>query len=185
MSKPGLKKHHLGCQHQGGAVLLLSLIVLVALMMLSVGSMDTAIMEIQMAGTLQQQMVAMNRAETALRSAETRIDTITSDGTVWNFEATTDGLYPADNALNLEQTDWSSISAEDGPVTSDNHVDDNDLYVIEYLGVKPVPGETVVLDPDGGIAGGAVHTFRSTTRIASGRNVVRIVQSIYVTFSSP
>ena len=96
-----------------------------------------------------------------------------------------DGLYPADNALNLEQTDWSSISAEDGPVTSDNHVDDNDLYVIEYLGLKPVPGETVVLDPDGGIAGGAVHTFRSTTRSASGRNVVRIVQSIYVTFSSP
>ena len=47
------------------------------------------------------------------------------------------------------------------------------------------PGETVKMDPNGGITGGAVHTFRNTTRSASGRDVVRIVQSIYVTLNAP
>jgi hypothetical protein len=41
------------------------------------------------------------------------------------------------------------------------------------------------MDPNGGITGGAVHTFRNTTRSASGRDVVRMVQSIYVTLEAP
>ncbi len=170
---------------QTGAILIVSLLILFAMTLIGISSMDSAVMELKMASTMQQQVVAMNRAEATLQAAETRIDTITTDAGVWNFETASDGFYPATNTLDLEQADWSDFSVEEGPVHSDNSVDDDDSYVIEYLGAKPIPGETVKLDPNGGIAGGAVHTFRNTTRSASGRSVVRIVQSIYVTLASP
>ena len=137
------------------------------------------------AATMQQQIVAMNRAEATLMAAETRIDTITTDGATHNFETANDGFYPSVNALDLEQANWDAVDTEAGPLDTDNNVDDDDQYVIEYLGVKPIPGETVKMDPNGGITGGAVHTFRNTTRSASGRDVVRIVQSIYVTLEAP
>jgi type IV pilus assembly protein PilX len=172
-------------RRQKGAALIISLVILLAMTLIGVSSMDSAVLELKMAGTMQQQIVAMNRAEATLMAAEARIDLMTSDGATQNFEATDDGFYPSTNTLNLEQVNWSSISSEEGPVTSANSVDDDDAYVIEYLGVKPIPGETVKMDPNGGITGGAVHTFRNTTRSASGRDVVRIVQSIYVTLEAP
>lgn len=170
---------------ESGAVLIVALLILFAMTLIGVSSMDSAVMELKMSGTMQQQVVAMNRAEATLLTAETRIETITTDGSVWNFETTSDGLYPSVNTLDLEQANWSNVSTEAGPNNSDNNVDDDDKYVIEYLGMKPIPGETVAIDPNGGIIGGAVHTFRNTTRSASGRSVVRIVQSIYVTLASP
>jgi Tfp pilus assembly protein PilX len=171
--------------HQAGAVLIVSLLILFAMTLIGVSSMDSAVMELKMSGTMQQQVVAMNRAEATLLTAESRIETITQDGSVWNFESTTDGFYPKLNTLDVEQADWSGIGAEAGPVTTTNSVDDDDLYVVEYLGEKPIPGESVIVDPNGTIVGGAVHTFRNTTRSASGRSVVRIVQSIYVTLAAP
>jgi type IV pilus assembly protein PilX len=170
---------------EAGAVLIVSLLILLAMTLIGVSSMDSAVMELKMSSTMQQQVVAMNRAEATLLAAETRIDTITSDADVWNFETGADGFYPAINTLDLEQANWSAFSAEAGPIDSDNSVDDDDSYVVEYLGAKPIPGETVKMDPNGGIAGGAVHTFRNTTRSASGRSVVRIIQSIYVTLARP
>ena len=170
---------------QSGAVLMISLIILLAMTLIGVSSMNSAVLELKMAGTLQQQVVAMNRAEATLMAAEAAIVAMTSDSATKNFETDSDGFYPADNTLELEQANWDAIDSEDGPITSDNSVDDDDAYVIEYLGVKPIPGETVKMDPNGGITGGAVHTFRNTTRSVSGRDVVRIVQSIYVTLQAP
>ncbi|MCX2983205.1 hypothetical protein EYC98_20275 [Halieaceae bacterium IMCC14734] len=172
-------------RREGGAALIISLIILLAMTLIGVSSMDSAIMELRMAGTMQQQVVAMNRAEATLLAAEDRINTMIADGAVHNFEATNDGFYPAVNNLNLEQADWDNIDSEAGPISTANNVDDDDAYVIEYLGAKPIPGESIVEDNDGNIIGGAVHTFRNTTRSSSGRDVVRIVQSVYVTLDSP
>jgi hypothetical protein len=142
-------------------------------------------MELKMAATMQQQVVAMSRAESTLITAETTIDTLTSDGAVWNFETDSDGFYPGMNELDVAQADWSSFDAETGPVNTDDGVDNDDSYIIEYLGAKPIPGETVKKDINGVIVGGAVHPFLNTSRSSSGRSVVRIVQSIYVTLAAP
>jgi Tfp pilus assembly protein PilX len=168
-----------------GAVLIVALLILFAMTLIGVSSMDSAVMELKMSGTMQQQIVAMNRAEATLLTAETRIETITNDGNQWNFETTKDGFYPQDNTLDLEQADWDIVDTEAGPNDSDNGVDDDDAYVIEYLGVKIPEGGSIIDDPNDSIAGGEVHTFRNTTRSASGRSVVRIVQSIYVTLAAP
>lgn len=173
------------CDRQTGAALIISLVILLAMTLIGVSSMDSAVLELKMAGTMQQQIVAMNRAEATLIDAESKIIEITTNGTTQNFETADDGFYPSVNALDLEHANWDGVATEAGPEDSDNSVDDDDQYVIEYLGVKPIPGETVKMDPNGGISGGAVHTFRNTTRSASGRDVVRIVQSVYVTLEAP
>ena len=170
---------------ESGAILVVSLLILLGMTLIGVSSMDSAIMELKMAAIMQQQVVAMSRAEATLNVAETIIDTMTSDGAVWNFETGADGFYPGINELDLAHADWSSIDTEAGPVSTANGVDDDDSYVIEYLGAKPIPGETVKKDTNGVIVGGAVHTFLNTSRSASGRSVVRIVQSIYVTLAAP
>jgi Tfp pilus assembly protein PilX len=185
MSKGNPGRSAIAGGRQTGAVLVVSLLILFAMTLIGVSSMDSAVMELRMSGTMQQQVVAMNRAESALLTVESLIETKTQDAVVWNFEANDDGYYPKVNDLDLEQADWSAVSAEDGPISSANSVDDDDKYVIEYLGEKPIPGESVIVDPNGTIVGGAVHTFRNTTRSASGRSVVRIVQSIYVTLARP
>jgi hypothetical protein len=172
-------------REQRGAIMVLCLVILFAMTLIGVSSMDSAVRELKMSNTMQQQVVALNRAEATLQSAEDAIDTIVSDGAVYNFETTDDGFYPRDSGVVVEQVDWSSVTAEAGPVNTDNSIDDDDRYVVEYLGEKAIPGETVAVDTDGGIAGGSVHTFRNTTRSAYGRSVVRIVQSIYVTLDSP
>jgi type IV pilus assembly protein PilX len=170
---------------ESGAILVISLLILLGMTLIGVSSMDSAIMELKMAATMQQQVVAMSRAEATLITAETTIDTLTSDGAVWNFETDSDGFYPGMNELDVAQADWSSFDAETGPVNTDDGVDNDDSYIIEYLGAKPIPGETVKKDTNGVIVGGAVHTFLNTSRSSSGRSVVRIVQSIYVTLAAP
>ena len=61
-------------QHkQGGAALIISLIILLAMTLIGVSSMDSAVLELRMAGTMQSQVVAMNRAEATLAAAEDRI----------------------------------------------------------------------------------------------------------------
>jgi Tfp pilus assembly protein PilX len=165
--------------------MVLCLVILFAMTLIGVSSMDSAVLELKMSNTMQQQVVALNRAEATLQTAEDEIDVIVSDGTVYNFETENDGFYSRDSGVVVEQADWSAVTAEAGPVSTDNGVDDDDLFVVQYLGEKAIPGETVKVNTDGGIAGGSVHTFRNTTRSASGRSVVRIVQSIYVTLDSP
>jgi hypothetical protein len=48
-----------------------------------------------------------------------------------------------------------------------------------------IPGESIKVATDGRIVGGAVHTFRITSRSATGKSALRLVQSIYVTSAPP
>jgi hypothetical protein len=170
---------------QRGAIMMLCLIILFSMTLIGISSMDSAVLELKMSNTMQQQVVALNRAEATLQLAEDAIDAIVGDGSVYDFEATDDGFYSRNSGVSVAQADWSALSAEDGPISTDNNIDDDDLYVVEYLGEKPIPGESVAVDTGDSIVGGTVHTFRNTTRSASGRSVVRIVQSVYVTLNSP
>ena len=178
MRQPALRR-------QQGAIMVLCLVILFSMTLIGVSSMDSAVLELKMSNTMQNQVVALNRAEATLQAAETAIDTMVTTAGVYDFESQNDGFYPLDANVAVEQADWSNISTEDGPISTNNNVDDDDQYVVEFLGDKPIPGESVIVDTNGKIAGGVVYTFRNTTRSASGRSVVRIVQSVYVTLDSP
>jgi type IV pilus assembly protein PilX len=165
---------------QNGVSLLIALIMLLVLTLIGVSSMNTAIVELKMAGSMQQQGVALNRADEMLRVSELNIDAILADPAAFDFSATGDGYYVTADAIDIYDIDWATQGLSTLPGANAN-----DIYVIEYLGAMTIPGESVKVAADGRIVGGAVHTFRSTTRSATGKNALRLVQSIYVSNDPP
>jgi len=171
-------------RRQAGAIMIICLIILFSMTLIGVSSMDSAVLELKMSNTMQQQVVALNRAEATLQLAENDIDAMVASAGMFNFELDNDGYYLPGHGHVFEQPDWTGIDVEDGPVTSNNNVDDDDAYVVEYVGSRIGRGESA-RDQRRPIPGSRVYTFRNTTRSASGRAVVRIVQSVYVTDEMP
>jgi len=165
---------------QSGISILIALVMLLVLTLIGVSSMNTAIVELKMAGSMQQQGIALNRAEELLRVGEQGVEAIIADPAAFDFAAPGDGFYVNADAIDVHKIDWAAqgLSTIQGANT-------NDVYVTEYLGAKPIPGESVKVAADGRIIGGAVHTFRITTRSATGKSAVRLVQSIYVSDDPP
>ena len=165
---------------QSGVSILVALVMLLVLTLIGVSSMNSALVELKMAGSMQQQGIALNRADELLRVGEVNIDGIINDPAAFDFAAADDGYYVSNDQINVNQIDWAAqgLSTIQGATA-------NDVYVTEYLGAKPIPGESVKVGTDGRIIGGAVHTFRITTRSTTGKNAVRLVQSIYVSTAPP
>ena len=167
-------------QSQSGVSILVALVMLLVLTLIGVSSMNSALVELKMAGSMQQQGIALNRADELLRVGELNIDGILNDPAAFDFAADNDGYYTNADNINVNNVDWAGqgLSTIQGDTA-------NDIYVTEYLGAKPIPGESVKVSTDGRIIGGAVHTFRITTRSTTGKNAVRLVQSIYVSTAPP
>ncbi len=165
---------------QEGISILVALVMLIVLTLIGVSSMNSSIVELKMAGSMQQQGVAMNRAEELLRVGEDAIAAIITNPAAFDFATAGDAFYNNDDAINVYQIDWPAQGLVTTPGTHTN-----DAYVTEYLGAKPIPGETIKIANDGTIIGGVVHTFRITTRSVAGKNALRLVQSIYVSANAP
>ena len=165
---------------QSGVSILVALVMLLVLTLIGVSSMNSALVELKMAGSMQQQGIALNRADELLRVGEVNIDGILNDPAAFDFAADGDGYYVNADNINVNNIDWAGqgLATIQGATA-------NDIYVTEYLGAKPIPGESVKVSTDGRIIGGAVHTFRITTRSATRKNAVRLVQSIYVSTAPP
>jgi type IV pilus assembly protein PilX len=165
---------------QRGISLIVALIMLLVLTLIGVSSMNTAIVELKMAGSMQQQGIALNRADELLNVGEDDVEAITNNPVAFDFAEEDDGYYVNDNAIDVYDVDWAGQGLTSIPGTNSG-----DSYVIEYMGAKEIPGETAKVGTDGRIIGGAVHTFRITTRSVTGKSALRLVQSIYVTKDPP
>jgi type IV pilus assembly protein PilX len=165
---------------QRGVSLIVALIMLIVLTLIGVSSMNTAIVELKMAGSAQQQGIALNRADEMLRVGENDVQGITDQPAAFDFSTADDGYYVIADAIDIFDLDW-----EDQGLISIQGTNAGDTYVNEYLGAKAIPGESVKVGTDGRIIGGAVHTFRITSRSTTGKSALRLVQSLYVTNSPP
>jgi type IV pilus assembly protein PilX len=165
---------------QSGVSILVAMVMLLVLTLIGVSSMNSALVELKMAGSMQQQGIALNRADELLRVGELNIDGILNDPAAFDFAADGDGYYVNSDNIDVNDIDWAAqgLATIEGATA-------NDIYITEYLGAKPIPGESVKVGTDGRIIGGAVHTFRITTRSTTGKNAVRLVQSIYVSTAPP
>jgi type IV pilus assembly protein PilX len=175
------KNFNTGRKSQRGVSILVALVMLLVLTLIGVSSMNSSIVELKMATSMQQQGIALNRAEELLKVGETNIDTIITNPAAYDFAASGDGYYVSADDINVRAIDWPTQGLVS--IKPDANVDDT--YVVEYLGAKPIPGESVKIATDGRIIGGAVHTFRLTTRSVAGKGAVRLVQSIYVSEDAP
>ena len=176
--------HHSKCKAgiraQRGVSLIVALVMLIVLTLIGVSSMNTAIVELKMAGSSQQQSIALNRADELLRVGEDRVVAIVTNPAAFDFAASGDGYYTNADNINVHNLDWAAQS-----LNSVAGANSGDTYIAEYLGAKTIPGESIKTSTDGRIIGGAVHTFRITSRSATGKSALRLVQSIYVTTTPP
>ncbi len=169
-------------RHQQGAALVISLIILLLLTVMGLASTSTSMMEIQMAGNAQFQTQALASAERSLTIAEERIEAIALEPTTFDFSTPGDGFYSTNNGLNIQQIDWrnTDLSVESDP---DGNPDTDDLYIVEFFGSKPIPGESTKIKGGVRVKGSNVYTHRVTARSATQKGAERVVQSIYVTFT--
>jgi type IV pilus assembly protein PilX len=165
---------------QRGVSLIVALIMLIVLTLIGVSSMNTAIVELKMAGSAQQQSIALNRADEMLRVGEDEIIDIVTTPAAFDFSAPGDGYYVTADDIDVADIHWAGqgLKSIDG-------AKEGDTYVTEYLGPTTIPGESRKVSTDGRVIGGAVHTFRITSRSATGKGALRLVQSIYVTSAPP
>jgi len=165
---------------QRGVSLVVALVMLLVLTLIGVSSMNTAIVELKMAGSAQQQGAALNRADEMLRVGEDDVLAIVTDTAAFDFATPGDGYYVTADNINVHDLDWATdgLKSIPGAVATD-------VYVTEYMGAKPIPGESVKVGTDGRIIGGAVHSFIITSRSETGKSALRLVQSIYVTTAPP
>ena len=168
-----------GPDAQRGVSLIVALVLLIVLTLIGVSSMNTAIVELKMAGSAQQQSIALNRANEMLRVGEINIQSIVEDPKSFDFAKSGDGYYTNADKIDVHKIDWGaqSLNSIPGALTGD-------VYIAEYLGAKIPLGETQV-DGTQAILGAAVHTFRITSRSATGKSALRLVQSMYVSPKQP
>jgi type IV pilus assembly protein PilX len=168
---------------QRGVSLVVALVMLLVLTLIGVSSMNTAIVELKMSGSMQQQGIALNRADEMLTVGEEDVLAIVTDPAAFDFETAGDGYYVTDGTaddINVYEIDWDAEG-----LNSIQGANENDVYIAEYMGAKAIPGESIKVGTDGRIIGGAVHTFRITSRSEAAKSALRLVQSIYVTTSPP
>jgi len=152
-------------QHQRGAALVISLLILLVMTVLGVAAMGTTTLQERMANNNRQQQVAFQAAEAALRTAEnwlaTNITSIPSLTANFNSTAPISGhyaerapvtgvaTYPRPGAFSIyDDNDWLTAgnAVEVATVTT---VTQNPRYIIEYVGrVGPPPTDYSGKKPD-------------------------------------
>ncbi len=164
---------------QRGVSLLVAIVILMILTLIGVSSMNNAVMELKMAGSVQQQGVALSRADEVLYIGEENIQTITETAGMFDFTAD-DGYYEEDDSIDVYELDWhgSGLKSIAGPVA-------DSAYVVEYMGPQDVIGESVSEGGEIEVIGSQVYSFRLTSRSMAYKNAVRLVQSVYVTADAP
>lgn len=118
-------------EQQHGAVLALTLIILLVLTIVGVTTMNSSSIQTFLAKNIQFKQISFQNAESTLTTGEatwnTKIETCLADVS----KCTTD-LTP-DRISHVDDIDWSSVNSEGTTPYGQ--------YVVEYLGWRPVVGE--------------------------------------------
>jgi len=165
-------------KHQQGAVLAISLIMLLVMTLIGVSAMQNTVMEEKMAGNMGNSTRSMQAAETALRTAETFL----AAGGLPKFDGTTAGLFQQTDVGTAPKYEtagiWNSAATSVSVTTSLSGIPAANLpkYIVEEL--------APVRDPNGSAAADEANpdasVYRITARGADGTgNVVTLLQSIY------
>ncbi len=166
-------------QKQSGVTLVVSLVILVALTLLGVTSMQSTRTEISMAGNLRESGIAFNAAEAGLSNAER----FTSDSASKSaFADPSSGLYAESDEDPDYHNDATWGAAARVATTSLPHVSAQPESIIKYLGDRS-QNEAAAINIGGygsGLPGKTVSNFRITAKgFGQTSNSPRYVQSYY------
>jgi type IV pilus assembly protein PilX len=209
---PRLKNRVRRAQH--GAVLVIALIFLLLLTILAISASGRSLLQERMAGGLHSAQQAVMGAQTALRGAEWKLWTSTSNVTshlncgsgIFTDCYVNDPAKPIAAVENFRnQPGWVTTGAtvykgsqgavDYTSIAGANEVGDvakNPLYIIEDLGMELPPGVSGNLHETGatGVTGGGSstttrHIYRITARATGGSpNTVRVLESTFAAKSN-
>ena len=171
---------------QSGAVLAVSLLILVVLTIIGVASVNGSIMELFMASNTQNQIKALKNAENSEKEAQSEVigkgkDKIKIIGGMLDCDSTSTGAYSTANAqcdfatgefVDIKTLNW------DGDSIADNSDNPNNRYIIESLG-KAGFSDECSFDIESIDCTSTFWIYRITTRSTDARGTVRMVQSIW------
>ncbi len=163
---------------QSGMTLVVSLVILMAMTLLGVTSMQSTRTEISMAGNLRESGLTFNATEVGLRAGEDFVD---SSGSNLEFDNPGIGLYPElanDPPYGVSAT-WDAAQTAD---TTLPYVIEQPRFIIHFLGERS-QNEVGAVNIGGygsGQPGITVANFRITARgTGQSGNAHRYVQSYY------
>lgn len=156
-------------KHQKGMTLLVALITLVVLMLLGVSAMNASNTMFKLAGNLQFENEAKNRAESALNKAELWLMTGTNSANA-GFAAST-GAYFSPTANIDPIVAWPTNAIQ---------VAQNEQYIIQRINAAKLSaaGNSLALGGQSTSSSNNFNLFRVTARGVSARGASRLVQSI-------
>jgi Tfp pilus assembly protein PilX len=175
-------RHFTGCANkQKGMTLLVAMITLIMLMLLGLSAMQASNTMSKLAGNLQFQNEAMNRAETALIAGENMLLTGTNsqDPLFFNLSTTSTGTtakpYYGPNATLTQNllTTWPTAASVDAAGT--------EQFIIQLISANKLcpPGQNCLSMGGQGVAPPTqYYLFRVTARGQTMRGAVRYVESI-------
>ncbi|WP_284205701.1 pilus assembly PilX family protein [Psychromonas marina] len=165
---------------QSGAVLVVSLIILIMLTVLVLSGTQSTVMQEKMTAAIRDSHISLEIAESGVRDAEKMIETLTG---VSGFNAAgTGGKYsendgPADL---FDETIWADNLTSAATTTVSGHVS---RYFVEYLGLMSLDEDLGSLNMTGygeTTGGGDIHGFKVVARsIGKDSNTERIIVSYY------
>ena len=163
---------------QGGATLIVSLLILLVMTLLGVTAMQTNILEEKMSGNSQDVSLSLQAAEAALREAETYIETIVSPTAA--FDGSTEWLYPDNTNVDVSaDATWATARI----YQTDNiaNVTTRPKYIIEYVGTITTENTDVNISGYGESSGASkVNGFRVTAKGTGGSDsTVTLLQTYY------
>jgi len=161
--------------HQSGAVLIVTLIMLLLMTLIGVGSMQSTSLEEKMAGNMRDKSLAFQAAESALNAAELSLDppaaptfNVTGTGGFYSTAST----IPTASAI-MTDSFWTSNPVATSTVTTLGNAITPPVYIIQQLAAAcfkascPAPSDFST-------------PYQITVRATGGStNAVVILQSIY------
>ena len=173
-----MKQLRIGACRQRGVTLIVSLVILVALTVIGVSSMQSTRTEISMAGNLRELDTTFNAAEAGLRDAEAFVANSISK-TVYNDP--TKGLF-SKTSEDPDYGDPTTWDAAQKGTTTLAQVKEQPLFIIRYLGDRS-QNEVAAVNIGGygsSQPGITVSNFRVTARgTGQSGNARRFLQSYY------
>jgi len=157
---------------QRGAVLVISLIILMMLLIIGVSSARISGIELLIGANARDSMVSLLLAEDSALAGEQKVFNDFSGPPTINMGEADDGFY-LDDSIDVLVVDWSSLAHE---LETRTGLPSRE-YIVEYIGPRTIPGRS--LTTGAGSSDAIRFLYRVSGRGSSNRGSARVVQTIY------
>jgi len=173
---------------QGGAVLVISLLILIVLTLLAITSMSTSNFELIMATNIQSQFTSLANAEVAVGEGEIEIKTKYNPGPITSGPNAVDPSAAATHAMGIYEYDtitkqtpgFGSPTTFDWNGTNGYFIGPTgNKFVIEYLGGWTTSGASLAIGVN--TSSNSRYVYRVTGQGASSRGGERFIQTLFLT----